>query len=1648
MIVETAKPCAMINWVQPEGDVPTSSEYSTSALTFRAFLDEKNSFCICPDDGTKQKITETFTCSSNTLYIMFTSGSTGVPKGVCASTAGTLNRFNWMWNAFPFNKGQVMCFKTSVLFVDSIWEIFGSVLKGVPLAIPTPGVARDPRLLLSFLSRHSVTHLTSTPTLLRHLLGLASATENLSTLAFCFASGEPLSVALCSQFFNTLPSCRLVNLYGTTEICADITYFEVTVQYLLTSTGPLVPIGRPISNLYVEVVNTLTHSVVSKENSQEQGELVVYGSCVADGYLDSNIKPSGENRYAGTPNSFNTHDIVYYTSCGNLMYSGRSDHQIKLGGIKINPCEVEAILEQYSGVTRAAVVANESKLSLVGFIKLSQCHPVFENSNPSNSKFSFMGIDYVVDQAINRKLSEHLVQHLPQHSIPSQFICSQELPCLPSGKINRLQLPSTSDITALSEYPDTTDFARALSKTEKTLTELITQTLGLGPVSLNLSDNFVSMGGNSLLAIDLSVQLEKCFGYSVLIHDLLSGLSIRTLASMIDNWISTHDKAANTMPSNSRPQTTDKSVDSVNSSSHVGNLDEKQTRQSGGCGNPGEPPLLLTQHMVWLAQQSIEKEGIVIEIAALCLECVDAECLRQSVQHLFLRHESLRTLIRENKRGIPFRHVIPLNSTDFAKLQGSVFSVKSCLSLKSQQDQVPIFDGNQIRLPKFHFDLESGPLWQATLFKDVANKSNGDMVDVLAFQFHHILIDGWSLKMIMVELGNVYKHLVAGGSMEDLPVEYSKPPTVGMDDIVQAELANLQDQAANSKKFNYWVNHLKHCTAPMLLPAELSFSLAYNETETSSIYRSLKFRREDIENSMKTYGVSEFVLTYTSFLLSMYAATGNQDITIYLPVANRTPISAHVVGMVVETMPLRVTMSPGMPLDALLFRVKTAGLELFQNMHPYVLVDQWLRNKGEIYVSHPISGHYLQTMFVFDYDRTSIFSSSSMFKEIPVCERFTACAITIYVHMDRSHEDLGIHIIYNTEWFDARTINAFLEAWEAIIPIISAVSSFDKTIQSLSKQVYPLASCDILSSNLVARGLAPVSCDTGLVISLGGSSPIHVCPSQMDHIVCGIKQAISSHSITEIAVVHPMSALLCALVAASAYLGHDVQILPSKEVLCNYLMERPHMSSVLVILPDYEVSNVNEFVIRKQLSSTSVHVVSSQSFLISGSHKSSLSMTKPSAVTILLSEDDHRSDDPVLMAPCSCSSQCVQLLTPIPQEAGLTSSTKVQHVRHQDVLTVRKCFCCFEHPKQAAIFATPQCPTFPIAIALLLEGIPLRVYTDADISKISSLANLTGIQEADLLITPEILIPRLIQDLPQTWPPKQAWIHGLPLGLAHVGESAERHFARVLVTHSLLPDDVLITHHFQLDGFTAPPTGTSWIPLGHAVDGLIWKIEYPDGREAVPGFPGRFAVLSASKVTLYSNAVVKQAISGQNAGSHQLLSLQSDAYYRGNDRTPLVVLLGQLPNIKWCHPLREGVLFTECTNDNAAIVEKVLVHLQPSLVKYMYATNYPPAMASHFMVDGLQTSSTRCTARLQGVIDGRFEMVLKKVSDIVADIFCIEAEEIERNCYLSSIGGYCMENYFQLTLKINYAFNTCLTFRDVSQILTMHDLVVLVLSKI
>jgi amino acid adenylation domain-containing protein len=288
-------------------------------------------------------------------YVIYTSGSTGQPKGVVGSHRGALNRLTWMWMTYPFTGNEVCCAKTSLSFVDSVWEIWGGVLWGVRTVLVEDQVVQDPQRFVALLAREQVTRLVLVPSLLSVLLeSYHDLAKRLPHLQYWVSSGEPLLVDLLQRFQQVLPDRILLNLYGSTEVAADATCYDTRTLNHSRS----VPIGRPIANTQVYILGPRMLPVPVGVC----GELYVAGEGLAIGYWNRPELTSEKfipDPFSKRPGArlFRTGDRASYLADGNIEYMGRVDRQVKVRGVRIELEEIEATLAQHPRVRQAAVTA-------------------------------------------------------------------------------------------------------------------------------------------------------------------------------------------------------------------------------------------------------------------------------------------------------------------------------------------------------------------------------------------------------------------------------------------------------------------------------------------------------------------------------------------------------------------------------------------------------------------------------------------------------------------------------------------------------------------------------------------------------------------------------------------------------------------------------------------------------------------------------------------------------------------------------------------------------------------------------------------------------------------------------------------------------------------------------------------------------------------------------------------------------------------------------------------------------------------------------------------------------------------------------------------------------------------------------------------
>jgi amino acid adenylation domain-containing protein len=473
-----------------------------SRESLRFLFPEKDVRNICIDTHAKEiaassdRNVNVQIAPSDLAYVIYTSGSTGQPKGVAVEWRQILNRLGWMWKLYPFNPEEVACHKTRLSFVDSIWEIFGSLLAGAPTLIIPDHLLLNPDALVLELGRRRVSRIWVVPSFLHEILNCCSdLRDRLPRLTFWVASGEELSIDLADRFKQAMPHAVLFNLYGTSEVW-DATWYDPRAR---VSKSARVPIGAPISNVQAYVLDSNLEPVPACV----QGELHIGGAGLARGYLHdpeqtaTSFVPNPFSTVAGS-RLYKTGDLAMWTRDGNIELCGRRDHQVKIRGHRVELSEIENQLRGHPSVDRAAVLVQGEQLC--GYVTAKARN---------------------VDDA---ELRSFLRSKVPEYMVPSRFIVIEKMPMTPSGKLNRraLPLPTISVRSTRSE---------GLDDLQTVVFELWSQTLGR--TSIGLDDNFFDLGGHSLMLIRLSHLLKLRLENNFTITDLFRYPTIRSFSCFI-----------------------------------------------------------------------------------------------------------------------------------------------------------------------------------------------------------------------------------------------------------------------------------------------------------------------------------------------------------------------------------------------------------------------------------------------------------------------------------------------------------------------------------------------------------------------------------------------------------------------------------------------------------------------------------------------------------------------------------------------------------------------------------------------------------------------------------------------------------------------------------------------------------------------------------------------------------------------------------------------------------------------------------------------------------------------------------------------------------------------------------------------------------
>ena len=432
-------------------------------------------------------------------YVMYTSGSTGNPKGVMVSHQNVI-RLVKNTNYIHFMPHERFLQTGSIVFDACTFEIWGALLNGYELYIIKKHELIDPILLEKYLIKNKITISWITAPLFNQLI---EQNPNIfRTLRVLLTGGDVLSVKHINRVKDSCPNLTIINGYGPTENTTFSTCFTIEKKY-----SSSIPIGYPISNS--------TCYVVSKNMKLQPigvpGELLVGGDGVSKGYFNLADKTNS----SFIPNVFSkgtlykTGDFVKWNPDGSLNFIGRIDNQVKIRGFRVEINEINLIIQQYPNIKESCIIIKE-----INNEKVLCCYFSSTNNIDINS------------------LKNYLKEKLPLYSIPTYYIQMDSLPINANGKIDRNKLP-------LPQYQLVkTQITAPRNNIDAKLIELLHRLLNINDVSID--DNFFEIGGDSLSAITFCTYIQKEFGIQLYVKDIIDNSQIRKISDIISRNNSTN----------------------------------------------------------------------------------------------------------------------------------------------------------------------------------------------------------------------------------------------------------------------------------------------------------------------------------------------------------------------------------------------------------------------------------------------------------------------------------------------------------------------------------------------------------------------------------------------------------------------------------------------------------------------------------------------------------------------------------------------------------------------------------------------------------------------------------------------------------------------------------------------------------------------------------------------------------------------------------------------------------------------------------------------------------------------------------------------------------------------------------------------------
>ena len=634
---------------------------------------------------------------SNTAYAIYTSGSTGNPKGVLNEHAGLYNRLLWMRDDLGINASDVILQKTPFTFDVSVWELLMPSITGCKLVFAEPEGHKDPVYLQNIIESAGITIMHFVPSMLGVFLEELEPGK-CKTLRHLVCSGEALPAAMVEEVKQKLPWVRIHNLYGPTEAAIDVTSIDLTE---VDTKEHGVTIGKPVANTKIYIVD----KNMALQPVGIPGELLIEGVQVARGYLNRpelTAEKFIESPFNKGERAYRTGDLAKWLPNGEIEYIGRIDNQVKIRGNRIELGEIEARIKESGYAEQAAVLAIGDTLRkyLVAYV--------------------VPGPGYSEEVLFN-----WLSAQLPEYMLPSRVIELAEFPLTSSGKLNRKMLPVPSD-----EGIAHTAYEAPRNETEMALAGIWKEVLGVKQPGIH--DNFFRVGGDSILAIRLISRINKKFNTALTIAGLYGYNTIARLSDFISNVsaVSAEEEMVRKNIMDSVDQLKQAVLRSSTDKENIADIYPMMDIQKGMILLSSINPIAGTYHDQFVYQ----------------VPSVNVELFNRAFAKLVEKHEALRTC---------FDLTTHEQEVQIVQKKIKFNIIQTDLQFLEKEQQEKFIADFMVKEREVPFDPRVAPLWRVNLFATSPNNA------ALLFQFHHAILDGWSVASLNTELFQIYRELAA-----------------------------------------------------------------------------------------------------------------------------------------------------------------------------------------------------------------------------------------------------------------------------------------------------------------------------------------------------------------------------------------------------------------------------------------------------------------------------------------------------------------------------------------------------------------------------------------------------------------------------------------------------------------------------------------------------------------------------------------------------------------------------------------------------------------------------------------------------------------------------------------------------------------------